>query len=394
MPTPESGPSRLAYIDWMRGLACVLMFQTHCYDSWLSPQARQSRFFMYSQLGGTFPAPLFLFLAGISFALVTEKLWQKKLPPAQIARTTIWRGAEIFVYGLLFRLQEYVVSWGWAPKSDLLRVDVLNTIGLSMMLLGVMCWIVGGVSLPAKQTGGAMRRIPFVVSAIGTALLISLLTPPLWTTWRPTWLPWPIESYVDGVHNLGVPQQGIFPVFPWTAFAFAGLAVGFILQSEWARTQQARAFLALGLAGGGLIEFARWLDAQPRQFYAVQDYWHTSPSFWLIRLGMLLVIVCAGYAWCRWVIGKWSAGQWAFSPLIQLGQASLLVYWVHIEFVYGRVSILPKRRMGIAGASVGLLVITLAMLALAHARTKMKGRGGEVMAWLRPVASKASPAQT
>ncbi|MFZ2011890.1 MAG: acyltransferase family protein, partial [Candidatus Sulfotelmatobacter sp.] len=87
-------PSRLAYIDWMRGLACVLMFQTHCYDSWLSPGARQSRFFMYSQLGGTFPAPLFLFLAGISFALVTEKLWKKNLPPAQIARATIRRGAE------------------------------------------------------------------------------------------------------------------------------------------------------------------------------------------------------------------------------------------------------------------------------------------------------------
>src|SRR6202453_2257848 len=27
--------SRLAWIDWMRGLACVLMFQTHCYDAWL-----------------------------------------------------------------------------------------------------------------------------------------------------------------------------------------------------------------------------------------------------------------------------------------------------------------------------------------------------------------------
>ena len=388
MTPPITAKSRLAYIDWVRGLACVLMFQTHCYDSWLSPQARQSRFFMYSQLGGTFPAPLFLFLAGISFALVTEKLWQKDLPPAQIARTTIWRGGEIYVYGLLFRLQEYVVSWGWAPKSDLLRVDVLNTIGLSMMLLGVMCWMVGGVLLRAKQTGGAMPRIPLVLSAAGTALFISLVTPPMWTTWRPTWLPWPIESYIDGVHNLGVPQQGIFPVFPWTAFAFAGLAVGFILQSEWARTQPARAFLALGLAGGGLIEFARWLDAQPRQFYAVQDYWHTSPSFWLIRVGMLLVIVYAGYAWCRWGLG-----QWAFSPLIQLGQASLLVYWVHIEFVYGRVSILPKRRMGIAGASVGLLVITLAMLALAYARTKMKGRGQDVMAWLRPAASKASPAR-
>src|SRR5579872_6772281 len=157
---------RLAYIDWMRGLACVLMFQTHCYDSWLSGQARQSRFFMYSQLGGTFPAPLFLFLAGISFALVTEKLRLKNVSPTHIARATIRRGAEIFAFGLLFRLQEYVVAWGWAPKTDLLRVDVLNTIGDSMMLMGVLCWIVlsfptqgspGGPSLP-RQGGPSLPR--------------------------------------------------------------------------------------------------------------------------------------------------------------------------------------------------------------------------------------------
>src|SRR5580700_5552319 len=135
-------PSRLAYIDWMRGLACVLMFQTHCYDSWLGGNARKSTFFMWSQLGGTLPAPLFLFLAGISFALVTDKLRQKGIPAGQIARTTIRRGAEIFGLGLLFRLQEYLIAWGWSPWSDLLRVDILNTIGLSMMLMGVVCWIV------------------------------------------------------------------------------------------------------------------------------------------------------------------------------------------------------------------------------------------------------------
>jgi uncharacterized membrane protein len=238
MPGPDTAKSRLAYIDWMRGLACLMMFQTHCYDSWLSPQARQSRFFMYSQLGGTFPAPLFLFLAGISFALVTEKLWQKDIPPAQIARTTILRGGEIFVYGLLFRLQEYVVAWGWAPKSDLLRVDVLNTIGLSMMLLGLVCWLVLAVGSGRQTRPARFRRQALILTAAGTAMLISLLTPPLWTSWQPTWLPWPIESYVDGVHNMGTPQQGIFPVFPWTGFAFAGLAAGFLLQSQWARTQR------------------------------------------------------------------------------------------------------------------------------------------------------------
>jgi len=364
MRPPDGVKSRLAYIDWMRGLACLLMFQTHCYDSWLNPQGRQSRFFMYSQLGGTFPAPLFLFLAGISFAMVTEKLRQKNLPAAQIARTTIWRGAEIFGFGLLFRLQEYLVAWGWAPKSDLLRVDILNTIGMSMMLMGIVCWLV----LAIRRGSGA--RLALVLTAAGTALLISLLTPVLWTTWRPTWLPWPVESYVNGVHNLGAPQSGLFPLFPWTGFAFAGLAVGFILQSSWARAQEPRAFFSLGLAGSVLIEFARWLEAQPRQLYAVNDYWRTSPSFFLIRAGMLLVILTASYAWCRW-----GAGSWGFSPLILLGQASLLVYWVHIEFVYGRVSILPKRAMTIGGASIGLLIIFLAMLALAYVRTKMKGRG-------------------
>lgn len=374
-----SSNSRLAYIDWVRGLACVLMFQTHCYDSWLGGAARQTKFFMYSQLGGTFPAPLFLFLAGISFALVTEKLRQKKFSPNQIAGSTILRGAQILGLGLLFRLQEFVIAWGWAPASDLLRVDVLNAIGLAMMLMGVVCWLVLSI------TNGPRARLALTLAAAGTALFISLMTPLLWTNWRPRWLPWPLESYINGVHNLGTPQSWLFPVFPWAAFAFAGLAVGFILQSSWTRNHEASTLLSLAIAGVVLVELARWFDAQPRQLYPVYDFWHTSPNFFLIRLGMLLAILWASYAWCRW-----GAGQWGFSPLIQLGQASLLVYWVHIEFVYGRVSILPKHGVAIGTASLGLLVIFLAMLGLAAARTRMKGRGASVVAWLRPRPAGAS----
>ena len=376
---PDPPKSRLAYIDWMRGLACLLMFQTHCYDSWLGGAARQSKFLMYSQLGGTFPAPLFLFLAGISFALVTGKLWDKNIPPVEIARTTIRRGAQIFGLGLLFRVQEFLIALGWAPGSDLLRVDILNTIGLSMMLMGVLCWLVLSV-----QQRGSQARVALVVAAVGTVLLIALLTPPLWTTWRPHWLPWPLESYINGVHNLGIPQAWLFPIFPWTAFAFAGLAVGFVLQSSWTRAREVRVFAFLGAGGILLVQFARWLDRRPTQFYAVYDYWHTSPEFFLARLGLLLVILGGSYAWVRW-----GAGQWGFSPLILLGQASLLVYWVHIEFVYGRFSILPKRGVDVRTASLGLMIIFLAMLALAWARTRMKGRGVQLFAWLRPRSASA-----
>ncbi|HET9409697.1 MAG TPA: heparan-alpha-glucosaminide N-acetyltransferase domain-containing protein [Candidatus Sulfotelmatobacter sp.] len=361
---------RLAYIDWMRGLACVLMFQTHCYDSWLGGAARQSKFLMYSQLGGTFPAPLFLFLAGISFALVTEKLWTKTLSPIEVASFTIRRGAEIFGLGLLFRLQEFLIAFGWAPWSDLFRVDVLNVIGLSMMLMGVVCWIV------LSFQRGTYSRATLIFAAVGTALLIALATPPLWTTLRPRWLPWPLESYINGVHNLGAPQPWLFPIFPWTAFAFAGLAIGFILQKRQAN--EARVFARVGAAGILLVMLGRWFDSQPRQLYAVYDFWHTSPNFFLIRLGMLLMILCASYAWCRW-----GAGAWGFSPLIVLGQASLLVYWVHIEFVYGRFSILPKRAQNIRTASLGLLTIFLAMLALAFVRIHTKGRLSEIVGRLR-----------
>ena len=362
---------RLVYIDWMRGLACLLMFQTHCYDSWLGGAARQSRFFVYSQLGGTFPAPLFLFLAGISFALVTEKLRRKNLSPGQIAASTIRRGAEIFGFGLLFRVQEYVISWGWAPTSDLFRVDILNTIGLSMMLMGGLCWAIlaiCGAGVPARDlvNTGTIRRA-LALSAAGTAVSIALLTPLLWTTWSPNWLPWPVASYLNGVHNLGTPQAWLFPVFPWSGFAFAGLAIGFVLESHWARARETRVLLSVGLAGLALIQVSRWLDALPLHLYPVYDYWHTSPQFFLTRVGMLLVILTGSYAWCRW-----GAAQRGFSPLLELGQASLVVYWVHIEFVYGRVSILPRHSEGIAGASAGLLTICLAMVLLAYLRTHFK----------------------
>ncbi len=357
---PATGSTRLAYIDWMRGLACVLMFQTHCYDAWLSDSSRRTRFFMWSQLGGTFPAPLFLFLAGISFALVIDKLHRKGLSSAGIGRTTITRGAEILALGILFRLQEYAISWGWAPWSDLLRVDILNEIGVSLMLLGLACW---------AFYRGHRDQFRMIAIATGIGLTISLLTPLLWTSWRPDWLPWPIESYINGVHNLGQPQVWLFPIFPWAGFAFVGLAVGFLLQSDWGQKLGSRIFISVALAGIALIYFGRWIEAQPYHLYATDDFWHTSPSFFLIRAGFLLVILGAAYCWCRWGLG-----QWRFSPLIQLGHTSLLVYWVHIEFVYGRFSILPHRAVSIREASLGLLTIFLAMLVLSTIRTRFKSR--------------------
>ena len=366
---------RLEYIDWMRGLACILMFQTHCYDSWLRPAARAGHFYRLSQLGGTLPAPIFIFLAGVSSAFVTERLRAKGLSPAEIVRKTFRRGALIFGAGLLFRLQEFALGWPGAPWTDLLRPDVLNILGLSMMLMALLVLLSAPLRFDRQGQPGAEERSRWTEATIAAAvaLLISLATPPLWTTHRPRWLPWFLESYINGVHIYNQPQSWLFPLFPWAAFAFAGLAVGFALRSARLKGPSATGPVILGVLGAALGIFALWWDARPGRFYSSYDFWRTSPSFFLLRTGLLLVILFFGYAWCRWGLG---ASR--FRPLIQLGNTSLLVYWVHIEFVYGRFSILAKKQQGIRAASVGLLVISFAMLALSVLRTWWKSRGAKV----------------
>jgi uncharacterized membrane protein len=351
---------RLAYIDWMRGLACLLMFQTHCYDSWLRPGLHDTQLYKLSQFGGTWPAPLFIFLSGISFALITERLREKGIARAAIARQTIRRGAEIFALGLLFRFQEYALGYKWVPWTDLLRVDILNILGLSIMLMGVLCWF---TAAPAISTS----RLRGIVSSLLVAIAIAMLTPPLWTNWRPKFLPWFLETYINGVHTFNEPQHWLFPIFPWCAFAFFGLAVGFVIFSDLAQRRESLFFAGLGISGFAAILLSLLFDALPTRLYAVYDYWHSSPIFVLARCGALLVMLWLVYAWC-----KWGFAQKGFSPVIQLGQTSLLVYWVHIEFVYGRFSILPKHNCSIARATLGLAIIFLAMLGLSIWRTRYK----------------------
>ena len=354
---------RLSYIDWMRGLACLLMFFTHCYDSWLRPDLHGSFVYRFTQFLGTMPAPLFLFLAGVSMALVVEKLREKGITRNAIARQTILRGAEIFGLGILFRLQEYALGYKWVPWTDMLRVDILNMLGISMMFMGILCWLTSGGSIEAARHRG-------IYSALAAAAVVALVTPPLWTTHRPRFLPWPLETYINGTHTYNQPAHWLFPIFPWTAIAFAGLAVGFCLFSGFTRRREPLFFGLLGATGVLALSLSVLFEVAPVHIYAVHDFWHSSPQFVLARCGALLLILALTYAWC-----KWGFAQKGFSPMIQMGKTSLLIYWVHIEFVYGRLSFLPKHRCSIPLATFGLCVIFVAMLGLSLLRTQYKKKG-------------------
>ena len=371
---------RLAYIDWMRGLACVLMIQAHCYDSWLNPEARTTLLYRWSQELSTLAAPIFLFLCGVSFALVTEGLRQKNKPRSQIFKTALLRGAEILGLGFLLRVQEFVLGYPKSPWTDLLKVDVLNILGVSIIFMALFWRLMSVGGSPEASTGHESVSVQTVQSVgrgrnrlIGLSLVIAavvaIATPPLWTTRRPNFLPWMLESYINGVHNFGSPTPWIFSIFPWCGFGFLGLAFGLLLFSDFAQRKEVSALSLVGVIGALACALSLWWDYSSVTIYAVYDYWHSSPNFFLMRCGILLLLTFAIFVWCRW--GWVTEG---FSPFIQFGKTSLLVYWVHIEFVYGRLSILPKFRTTIPLATAGMIVIFAAMLGISIWRTRARKR--------------------
>ena len=60
---------RIAFLDWIRGFACIGMFETHGYDSWLSESARHAKFFQLIAVGrNAAGAALSLFLRNFAGA--------------------------------------------------------------------------------------------------------------------------------------------------------------------------------------------------------------------------------------------------------------------------------------------------------------------------------------
>ncbi|HEU0094180.1 MAG TPA: heparan-alpha-glucosaminide N-acetyltransferase domain-containing protein [Vicinamibacteria bacterium] len=346
--------SRLGYLDWARGLAVLLMINTHAFSAWTVPEDRATRLFGVARLFGGYPAPLFLFLAGVSAALVAEKERTKGMDSREVRRRARRRGLTVLGYAFVFRLA-MLASGGFGRAADLLRVDVLNCIAVSLIL--------------AAFALGRPSPTDRLVAALGLGAGVALLTPLAWdTSWWRGW-PVPLAGYFTG----RVPDA-LFPLFPWTAFLALGAACGLVLAHARARGREAATIGLMAAAGAAAIPIALWVDRHAPAVYPAYDFWHTSPSYVVLKGGVLLVLFGLAFLLDR-LPGP--------SPLRQLGRTSLLVYWAHLEIVYGK-WIAPGLRgvLSVEEAGVGVVILVLTMLALSVARTHARGgwrlRGGEL----------------
>lgn len=330
---------RRAYIDWLRGVAVMIMFIAHATDAWTREADRASRIFYWRDVFSGFGAPLFLLLAGVAIAFSAASKVRKGASEAAAASAVAKRGWQIFGIAFVFRLQMYVTSLFYRWRS-LLKVDILNIMGPA---IAAAAWMWG-------LAHGTARKIFLLLLPV---LLMPIATPFIRGAHWPAWLPDPIEAYLRPAG-----AYSNFTLFPWAAFVFAGAAIGVILERAKDREAEAWRVGYITAAGVLLAAFSYAASFAPSPFPS-SHFWTTSPAFFYLRSGILMAAF--GLAWI-WSEQLWR-GRW--QPFVLLGQTSLFVYWVHVELVYGYFTKPISRRLPLWASCIGVVLLTVVMYYLA-----------------------------
>ena len=303
--------TRRGYLDWARGLAVLIMIQAHLLDSWTRVDERGWPF-AWAMIVAGFGAPMFLFLAGASVALSAASKLRRTGDVRASARPVIRRGGWIFFLAFVFRVQAWILGWG--PPRTLLKVDILNIMGPAIAAAAALWGAVGSTRARCLAWGAA-------------ALAFALLTPVVRATPVLDGLPDPIEAYLRPIAGLSN-----FYLFPWVGFLFVGAIAGAILDETRTPHSESRLIGRLFAAGSLLAAGAYGASFLPTP-YAQSEFWSSSPAYFLLRTGILVLVIPAAYAWEKGVI----RGAW--SPVQQLGRTSLFIYWIHVEMIYGLISV-------------------------------------------------------
>src|SRR5436190_418644 len=336
--TDPSAPGRRTYLDVLRGVAVLIMIEAHVIDSWTRVADRRTRAFGESLILGGFGAPLFLFLAGIAVAMSGGSKARRTGDSRAAVRAVQQSELEIFLLAFLFRFQSFVLSH--SPAWAMLKVDILNIMGPSIVLAATLWGLFRSSRARSLAFAAAALVVVWATPGIRNAASLATLSDSL-------------EAYLRPIPNLTN-----FTFFPWMAFVMAGALAGVILDAARSPDADRRANLAFGGAGL-LLAFAAYQASFLPALGWQSSFWTTSASFFFIRLGLIVAALGAAYVWEQ----RPTAGR-RWSPLQMLGRSSLFVYWIHVELVYGLISLPLHGAFTLRGAWIGLVLFWLLMVAL------------------------------
>src|SRR5215472_14667284 len=199
--------NRYPFLDWMRGLAVVIMIQCHTFNSFARTDVRGGGPYVLSQFIGGMAAPLFLFMAGMTFGFQMESLARREPSAFRRWLFALKRAGYIMAIAFAFRISNWIASLPRPELGEIFKVDILNSMGLGMAAFAGLAVL------------NAQDRIRF---AIAGGLIAAALAPVIanrdWTG-----VPMIVQDYLVAGEN-----PGRFPFFPCAAYIGFGLAAGSI----------------------------------------------------------------------------------------------------------------------------------------------------------------------
>jgi uncharacterized membrane protein len=321
-PAPHPKPARVEFIDLLRGWAVIIMIETHVVNATLREELMAGGLFQYLKFLNGLVAPSFLFAAGMAFAVTTRRKLNDYLTFGPPLFKQLWRLLFILIVGYILHLPKFSFSMlvhETTPDEWLVffQADVLHCIAVSLLAMQ-------GLLLLLRSE----RRL-YVTAAL-LALLLTMSTPLMWTPGVTDGLPAPLAAYVNGL------QHSLFPVFPWTAFVFAGAVAGYLYvqatndhRREGSRGGASHIMIRIAAAGIVTIVISMLIEPFAASAYDTYDYWLFSPSFVLLRIGIVMIL-CAGM-----FLFERQRGVSASSVVTLIGRESLIVYVTHLLLLYG-----------------------------------------------------------
>ena len=334
---------RFPFLDWLRGLAVVIMILCHTFNAFARLDVREGGAYVLSQFVGGMAAPLFLFMAGMTLAFQMDSLDRRGAGPQRRLLVSLKRSSYILGIAYLFRITNWLGGLPHSTYHEILKVDILNCMGASLIALSLLALAGPGTRVQAAAAAGILLA--------AAAPLVSGMD------WN--WAPWLVKEYI-------VPNPSHFPIFPGIAYPAFGIAAGAMV--KLAADRMDRLMQWAGLIGLISVVSAQYFSNIPYSLYPNSSFWIDSPALVFIRTGLCLLLLAGAYVWTEFGAGAgWSWMQ-------SLGKTSLMAYWVHVVLVYGD-AIKPLRRaMSIPETTAAMVVVTALMVALSETKLRWQAR--------------------
>lgn len=314
---PRAG--RIEAFDWLRGLAVVVMVQTHAVVL-LQPPLRQGRAYLWLDSLDGLVAPAFLFSAGFALGLVVMRAALAGQLQVRL-RASVRRALEVLAVACLVNLI-------WYPLREpqwLLRLDILHVIGLSLLA------VLGVLALTARRPGVAAPVL--LLLALGVFVVAPLLEG----------VEGPARLFLS--HRPGVLSStagATFALLPWAGYTFLGASFGVVVARLRREVELWRWWAVI--VGLGLLAWAAtpWL----RHAYPAHDFYKTNPA----DAGRRWAVLLLGFAGLRGLERWRTPAPRALRWLAAVGVASLPAYFFHemllFEWHVGVFGLLFRERAG------------------------------------------------